>query len=344
MTKRKKPFGIYIGRFQPLHWGHLDSMIKALEVVDKLIVIVGSSFAARDPKNPFTFEERKHMITEALQNQGFTNNQFVIIGVRDYYYNENAWVEAIRREVKSVTKGVSPVLFGHKKDSSSYYLMSFPDWDFRSLPEYIHNGVCLSATDIRNHMYSIVKSLDYMQSVIPYATDFIFDFMETDTYFALRDWHKYNTQYPEELKKYPVNVVAADSVVFKSGHVLVIRRGKGNGTGLIALPGGHLNLDEEPLQGAIRELREETGLKLMDSLLLAAHREEKVFAYPQRSQRARVISIAEHFDLGTGSLLDVEGGDDAAEAFWIAIEDVMMHPEWFFEDHWHIIFYFYNKH
>lgn len=339
MTDKRKPlFGVYIGRFQPWHNGHQDSALDAISKVQKLIIVIGSSFAARDPKNPFTFAERKKFISDSLIEAGVQPSCFKIVGVRDYYYNEKAWVEAVRREVKSITQGSEPIIFGHNKDNSSYYLMSFPDWKFYSSPVHEVDGICLNATEIREAMFE-TKHVELIEVSTPKpVSDFIKSFMEEQEFTSLQEWHKYNIHYPDEVKNYPINVVTVDSVIFKSGHVLVVKRGKGNGIGLLALPGGHLNLDEEPLTGAIRELREETNLKIMDSILLSAHLSEKVFAHPHRSLRARVITIVETFDLGTGSLPPVYGGDDAAAAFWLPLEDVMTHPENWFEDHWQIVF------
>jgi cytidyltransferase-like protein len=45
-------FGVFIGRFQPLHVGHEHVITHALERVNRLIVLVGSANMARDPRNP----------------------------------------------------------------------------------------------------------------------------------------------------------------------------------------------------------------------------------------------------------------------------------------------------
>ena len=46
---------ILIGRFEPVHTGHLALLQHALGVAKQVIVIVGSAFQARSPKNPFTW-------------------------------------------------------------------------------------------------------------------------------------------------------------------------------------------------------------------------------------------------------------------------------------------------
>ena len=57
---------ILIGRFEPVHTGHLALLQHALGVAKQVIVIVGSAFQARSPKNPFTWEERASMLLNAL--------------------------------------------------------------------------------------------------------------------------------------------------------------------------------------------------------------------------------------------------------------------------------------
>ena len=63
---KKYPFGIYIGRFQPLHLGHLQTIKFALEQTEQLILILGSDRVAPDIKNPWSSEERIKMIQSCL--------------------------------------------------------------------------------------------------------------------------------------------------------------------------------------------------------------------------------------------------------------------------------------
>ena len=63
---KKYPFGIYIGRFQPLHLGHLQTIKFALEQTEQLILILGSDRLATDIKNPWNSEERIKMIQSCL--------------------------------------------------------------------------------------------------------------------------------------------------------------------------------------------------------------------------------------------------------------------------------------
>jgi bifunctional NMN adenylyltransferase/nudix hydrolase len=106
------------------------------------------------------------------------------------------------------------------------------------------------------------------------------------------------------------------------------------------LPGGFLEPRERLLQGAIRELCEETKLGVLTSSLHDAFVDVKVFDHPDRSLRGRTITHAHFFELGTEHLPSVEGSDDAAAASWIAIADLAVMEDQFFDDHFHILNHF----
>ena len=135
---------------------------------------------------------------------------------------------------------------------------------------------------------------------------------------------------------YPPIFVTVDAVVVQSGHVLVVRRGAAPGKGLWAMPGGFVNQDERIRDAVIRELREETGIKVPDPVLRGSIVEQDVFDDPNRSARGRTITHAFLIKLKDDVALPrVKGMDDADKARWIAIAD--LRREDFFEDHYDII-------
>ena len=146
-NSKSATFGVFIGRFQPPHSTHIAVMLEGLERVQKLIVVIGSARAARSIKNPFTAEERQAMISNALEAHGVPRNRFAFVTVRDYFYNEAMWLASVQQGVSAITKGSTDIaLLGYVKDGSSYYLKSFPNWDF--LPTQISSD--LNATQVRN--------------------------------------------------------------------------------------------------------------------------------------------------------------------------------------------------
>ena len=58
--------GIFIGRFQPFHLGHIAAIKFALNKVDELAIVVGSAQASYESQNPFTAGERISMIKDSL--------------------------------------------------------------------------------------------------------------------------------------------------------------------------------------------------------------------------------------------------------------------------------------
>lgn len=117
--------------------------------------------------------------------------------------------------------------------------------------------------------------------------------------------------------KYPHPAVATDCVVFGfDGHemrILLIERGIDPYKGMWALPGGFMNMDETAEECAIRELSEETGLKLSHLTQIGA------FSAVNRDPRERVVSIAFY---ALAKKTEVKGGDDAKSAKWISLNDL----------------------
>ncbi|HEY6535963.1 MAG TPA: nicotinamide-nucleotide adenylyltransferase [Candidatus Nitrosocosmicus sp.] len=61
--------GLFVGRFQPLHKGHINSIKYCLDKVEELIVVIGSSDKSFESKNPFTAGERIEIIREAISSE-----------------------------------------------------------------------------------------------------------------------------------------------------------------------------------------------------------------------------------------------------------------------------------
>lgn len=115
--------------------------------------------------------------------------------------------------------------------------------------------------------------------------------------------------------KYPRPAVTADCVVISKGaepKVLLIERGSDPYKGCWAFPGGFLNMDETTEQCAVRELEEETGMKILELQQIGAY--SKV----DRDPRGRTITVA--YLAVIDSPCEVIGQDDAAKAQWFPID------------------------
>jgi 8-oxo-dGTP pyrophosphatase MutT (NUDIX family) len=113
--------------------------------------------------------------------------------------------------------------------------------------------------------------------------------------------------------------LAADALVSardrKGGRwIVMVERDDGHGW---ALPGGHVDPGETALEGAVRELAEETGLFLPDASWLAG--QPRYVPDPRASDEAWMVTVLCTTHLGT--LLDrrptVTGDDDAVCAAWV---------------------------
>ena len=90
-----KKKGLYTGRFQPFHLGHLSVVKQALKEVGFLYIGIGSAQSSHSERNPFTAEEREEIIRAALKENGIDKNQFKIIPIPDIHDND-AWPGYVR--------------------------------------------------------------------------------------------------------------------------------------------------------------------------------------------------------------------------------------------------------
>jgi nicotinamide-nucleotide adenylyltransferase len=86
--------GLYVGRFQPFHLGHLDAIKEALREVDELVIVIGSAQYSHKLSNPFTAGERLVMIRHALQQANVDLMRVWIVPVPDVHLHM-LWVSAV---------------------------------------------------------------------------------------------------------------------------------------------------------------------------------------------------------------------------------------------------------
>ena len=114
--------------------------------------------------------------------------------------------------------------------------------------------------------------------------------------------------------KYPRPAVTADCIVITKEaepKVLLIQRGDQPFRGCWAFPGGFMNMDETTEQCAIRELEEETGLKIGEVHQIGA------YSRVDRDPRGRTITVA--YLAVVDAPIAVIGQDDAAKAQWFPL-------------------------
>jgi bifunctional NMN adenylyltransferase/nudix hydrolase len=340
MASHEIEYGVFIGRFQPFHLAHEKMVRTILQQCSKIIIIIGSQSSPRTAKNPFTFNERVELISLALKDL-IQEGRVLITGVDDYFYSDAIWATAVQNEAEILSNYSSSIaLAAPYKDASSYYLNILP-WDKINL---IAEPEMFSATNVRKAFY---ENGEYENLVSPPVFCWLEQFKRNNSV----SWRKkgdfkllldeYNSvkkyKQPYSSLPYPPIFATCDSVVIKSGHILLVKRGGPIGYGLWALPGGFLKDTETLKRCAVREAKEETKLRLTEESIKDSH----VFDHPGRSQLGRVITNAFFWDLGFGELPEVRGCDDAQAARWVPFGKIKQNE--MHDDHYSIIMHFLSR-
>lgn len=87
--------GLYVGRFQPLHLGHVNVVKHILGQMDELVLVVGSAQYSHNLTNPFTAGERITMIRRALEKESIRCDRVWVIPVPDMHLHM-MWVSSVK--------------------------------------------------------------------------------------------------------------------------------------------------------------------------------------------------------------------------------------------------------
>lgn len=342
---KKYNLAVFIGRFQPFHNGHQHAIESALAIADRVLVLIGSSWSAESIKNPWQYHEREAMITSV-----FTDGRVKCAPLQDFSYDDSLWITEVQILVQDFISdhsagGLLPqnptvCLVGHKKDESSYYLNIFPQWKFEEVGfmDKVEN-VDIDATKIREFIFELKTPYIYgvMNNIVLLQIE---KWKKTDVFKELVAEYKAIKEYKQSWASapFPPTFVTVDAVVIQSGHVLVIERDKSPGKGLWALPGGFVEPHERLLDACLRELSEETTIKLQRDTLLRCLRHKEVFDSPYRDLRGRTFSHAFLFRLNDQSPLPkTKAGDDARSTYWMPMAEFEQSKQDFYADHHDII-------
>lgn len=142
MDEKAFHLGILVGRFQVLHSGHEQMIQTALTLCDRVGIFVGSSQESGTAKNPFSFEERKQLLTNIF-GSSIEIYPLPDIGVG----NTSAWGDYVLQHVQQ-RFGCMPDLLVSGKESRRL------DWfdsvaGVRIAELYIPKTIDISASQMR---------------------------------------------------------------------------------------------------------------------------------------------------------------------------------------------------
>ncbi|MEM2910992.1 MAG: nicotinamide-nucleotide adenylyltransferase [Candidatus Bathyarchaeia archaeon] len=156
MVKR----GLFVGRFQPFHLGHLTVVKEILKEVDELVIVVGSAQYSHRIDNPFTTGERLVMIRRALEEAGIDCKRIWIVPVPDIHIHM-VWVSA----VEGYTPRFKTV---YSNEPLTRRLFAEAQYEVKSIR--YHKRKVYSATEIRKR---ILKGENWEELVPKSVAEFI---------------------------------------------------------------------------------------------------------------------------------------------------------------------------
>ena len=147
---------LFIGRFQPFHNAHLIDIKKVLKEVEEVVIAIGSSQEKNTLENPFSYGERKNMITKTLKINKIKN--YKIYPVPDVY-NDKRWVEYMKNNLPS---------YDFVYSGNLWTLKCFKRFDSKVKKIKLIKGI--SSTIVRNNM---IKNKNWQELVPKEISDYI---------------------------------------------------------------------------------------------------------------------------------------------------------------------------
>lgn len=327
--------GIYIGRFQPFHEGHLEVVEHMMKQFDDVLIVIGSSYQARDSKNPFTHAERASLINQCVFSGKNPTFPLIFMSVRDNP-SDKIWEQQIIFQINSQFPDYEKTLMCPRKDSATSEYLDMFDYCGWNKEEY-EISHSISATDIRDDWFNSAV----IHNVLPQVGTFIKTWEEENPleYDILRHDYQYIQKSKDMWKNspYPPIFTTADCIVHDDENVLLIQRAYGTyGAGLYAIPGGYVEENESIKKSAVRELFEETGIKIHENTISYLGYED----CPWRSLRGRIITHvfeAQVEKLVISETKHLQNETEVAKLILMNKIDIVLSPEKFFEDHYHIL-------
>lgn len=143
---------LFVGRFQPFHFGHLYAIETILGEAEELIIVVGSAQMSHEPDNPFTAGERIEMVEAALADAKIDRARYLLIPIADAP-SHRTWVSY----VESQTPRFDAV---YSNQALTRRLLIEAGYNVKEIP--LHKRSKFEATEIRRR---ILKGEDWSELV-----------------------------------------------------------------------------------------------------------------------------------------------------------------------------------
>lgn len=275
--------GLFIGRFQPFHLGHIDALKQARKYgITEFIIGVGSSNKEHTAENPFTYEERKTMITKILNSLWV---KFTIYPLPDVESDDDR-----KKYIITNLPKFDVVISGNQRTSSIFKKTSYKTCNIKITKD-------IKSTTIRHMIH--INDMEWLKELVPGQVIIYLKSMKADKKLAkyYRDEHRGPS-------------VAVDGILVTKEKKIVIIQRKNAPLGY-ALPGGFVDYGETAEQALIREMKEEVGVHIRIKKLAG------VMSDPKRDPREHIISIVYIADIISWR---IKAGDDAKSVKTMTLE------------------------
>lgn len=166
MKKKKKKPGIkralFIGRFQPIHNGHVHAIKKLLKKYPEVVVVIGSSEDLFTKENPLTCGERIETIRRCFSKSDL--GSLILVPVPDV--NDNRiWVDHVLAHIPTVNEVYSNNQLVKMLFSQHGILVKSIDLHERTVKEGSHLRRLMADNDPTWTKHIPAKAVEYLESI-----------------------------------------------------------------------------------------------------------------------------------------------------------------------------------
>lgn len=247
-----------IGRWMPLHNGHkafLVSLAKSSEF-DKIVIMIGSCYEGGSSRYCITTTEREKMIRLIMEREAVPEDRYDIVPVPDVPTFEE-WISNVLEVCK--TYNVTHFCTGNKEDILNELEKRDEPLNLELINPEEGSDFPYHATDIRNMI--IAGEYEKLKKLIPEEIKpilFKYSFKEILAASGDRGINFIEGRQTVDMVLLVKNIKDGKTYVLLGNRP----KDKKDFPGMLALPGGAINIFETPTKAAIRKFYDETGIKI----------------------------------------------------------------------------------